>query len=232
MSAIRSASLLVVSPSKRVLFMLRPSKGSFANTHVFPGGALDSTDPSLQFCALRETYEETGLLINPQTKQNVVMADRSKPFQRALEENFSHSYNWEKETFPRVSEWTTPPSLNSKIFTTQFFLYESPNEPSFDSFTPNNEVKGVYWMTPEACLDKFKAGEIVLFPPQFYLMTLLKDLTPAELASRLQDRIIKPKPLGPKKDNKLTLDWGQGESGQLRFENGIIRDIKFIKQKL
>jgi len=41
---------------------------SFANAHVFPGGNLDASQDgeSFELCAIRETFEETGLLLTKQ----------------------------------------------------------------------------------------------------------------------------------------------------------------------
>lgn len=91
MSSLRTAaSLLVVAPSSKILFMLRPAAGTFPSTHVFPGGSYDqATDPSLEYTALRETYEETGLLLGPKPNKPVVHAIGEYPsYESALKHVF------------------------------------------------------------------------------------------------------------------------------------------------
>ncbi|KAN0123724.1 NUDIX hydrolase domain-like protein [Russula decolorans] len=60
-----SASLVVVNSSNEVLLVHRnPNATSFAGMHVFPGGNYDEKqDESYQMTAIRETFEETGLLL-------------------------------------------------------------------------------------------------------------------------------------------------------------------------
>lgn len=110
MTPILSASLVVLTPSSSstspvsTLMLQRSARmgSSFRSAVVFPGGALDLADeaavgcPSdvsnlddvgraeyrraLQLCALRETFEETGLLLLPSKKQTA----GAVPFSRAV----------------------------------------------------------------------------------------------------------------------------------------------------
>lgn len=88
--------------------MLRSSSGTFPRTHVFPGGIYNSeTDPSLSYTALRETYEETGLLIGPPSvTRPVVHAVREYP---SYDSAFKHVFNIN----PRVTLSSSSPSSSS-----------------------------------------------------------------------------------------------------------------------
>jgi 8-oxo-dGTP pyrophosphatase MutT (NUDIX family) len=55
----RGMEVYLVKRSRTVDFM--------AGAHVFPGGRLDKTDSSLAACAVRETFEEAGLVLDPGT---------------------------------------------------------------------------------------------------------------------------------------------------------------------
>ncbi|KIP12328.1 hypothetical protein PHLGIDRAFT_113803, partial [Phlebiopsis gigantea 11061_1 CR5-6] len=60
-----SASLIVINARNEVLLVHRnPRASSFAGMHVFPGGNFDAAqDGDLATTAVRETFEETGLLL-------------------------------------------------------------------------------------------------------------------------------------------------------------------------
>ena len=55
--AARGLEVYLVKRSRTVDFM--------AGAHVFPGGRLDEADVSLAACAVRETFEEAGLVLDP-----------------------------------------------------------------------------------------------------------------------------------------------------------------------
>ncbi|VVT48970.1 uncharacterized protein SAPINGB_P002040 [Magnusiomyces paraingens] len=156
-----AASLVLITPSSHVLFMLRPASGSFPSTHVFPGGVVEPSDPSLSYTAFRETYEETGLLLGPR--------DITKPVVHAVGEYpsydsaFKHVFGLEtppksdasepdkstgtwkswwtpeneksKLDLDRFSNWTTPEHL-PKRFATQFYLYRVPQAFQFPELPP------------------------------------------------------------------------------------------------
>jgi 8-oxo-dGTP pyrophosphatase MutT (NUDIX family) len=58
-SGVKGIEVYLIKRSRMMDFM--------AGAHVFPGGRLDQADGSLEACAVRETFEEAGLQIDPAT---------------------------------------------------------------------------------------------------------------------------------------------------------------------
>ncbi len=56
-SGVKGIEVYLIKRSRAVDFM--------AGAHVFPGGRLDPADGSLEACAVRETFEEAGLRLDP-----------------------------------------------------------------------------------------------------------------------------------------------------------------------
>ncbi|ANB14057.1 hypothetical protein AWJ20_5013 [Sugiyamaella lignohabitans] len=234
-----SASLVVVSPCNSILFMLRPSKGTFPKTHVFPGGALDESDISLEYCAVRETYEETGLLILPQkdlTHTPVVHERGRFPGYREAVVSTTGidplKLDWSSNSgLSRLSEWTTPTALKQKKrFVTQFFVYFSEEKLDFSHISPNNEVQKVEWLTATQALEDFKTGKVALMPPQFYLLSSIKESGVLTSIKLLSDRKFQPSLKKKYDDGRIELDWGKGESGILTYDGeGVIRDIQHVR---
>ena len=233
-----SSSLVVVAPSSHVLFVLRPSTGSFPSSHVFPGGAFDSTDPSLAYCAVRETYEETGLLIaRPQSKyQSVVHNKLLGTYEEAAATEFGPTPKnsaFEPKDFgmSKLSQWITPPHL-PKRFTTQFFIYKAPEKFTFQP-SLTEEIEHVEWLTPLEALTLFKEGKISLMPPQYYLMTALHERGVDKTIKDLEDRTFAPTIMKKLSQGKVQMDWGQGESGIVKFEKaGNVSSIEYIRSNL
>lgn len=229
-----SASLVVVAPTKHVLFVLRPGKGTFPNSHVFPGGALDDTDPSHQHCALRETYEETGLLIGNNAQQATVHTNLLPTYEEAIKKEFGQapeSSQVENHLY-KMTRWTTPSNF-ARRFVTQFYACEVPEKFQFPERSSTGEVEKVEWLTPEEALNLFKQGKISMMPPQFYILTALHEKGLKGAAESVGDRIIEPTIMRKLEKGKMQMDWGKGESGIVTFEKaGNVSSIEYIRANL
>lgn len=141
----RAASLLMLRETPlEVLMVRRSSKGSFGSALVFPGGVLatededrawedlieDGDDPQndrgLRIAALRETFEETGIL--PIVDRDGILttfqpeaADR--PFMDIVR---SSGGRLPLDQLVHFGHWITPEAA-PKRFDTHFFLLSAPN---------------------------------------------------------------------------------------------------------
>lgn len=223
-----SASILTLSPSNHILFMLRPKSGTFPTSYVFPGGVIEPQDNgSLVHCGIREVYEETGLLVQSDGKKDIVHNQINWPEAQSLLAPFrEESYT---EGLRAFSTWVTPPNLK-KRFRTQFFLHKTHIQHDFSNVQLNpDEVTSLLWLTPKQALEKFNNKEIRLMPPQYYLIEALEELGIEEALTKLGDRVFEPAVMG-KKDGKVIMDWGKGESGLIRFDkDGSVSEIEHIR---
>lgn len=191
-----SSSLIILSPLQercqgfdyRLVMVRRNAKSSFKNATVFPGGNLDLCDhdnnagpldkPSLDAfrrCALREAFEETGILI---TDPRVTFArgDRkiwrdkvhndSKLF-KAMLENYHVSIN--TENLHHYANWITPEPL-ARRYDTQFFIAVVDSAETLPARHDRSETLEIGHFTPQEAIDAHKKGEIVLFLPQLYML--------------------------------------------------------------
>ncbi len=138
-----------------------------SNAFVFPGGKVDPTDGSAEVAALRELFEEAGVLLCDRP----LAADKQAEWRRRLlanEVDFPRLLSDEKLAPDRSrlhgwSRWITP-SFEPKRFDAEFFIAELPGDqvPSFDQKETIEEV----WVTPEEALARQAAGTLPLPPPQ------------------------------------------------------------------
>ncbi|KXN70950.1 hypothetical protein CONCODRAFT_17224 [Conidiobolus coronatus NRRL 28638] len=190
-----------------ILMMKRADTTSFKSATVFPGGALDKVDDldywkefefvkkiktdedkkqtSLKLTAIRETFEEAGILI---TKPQLSLADSEvKEWREKLEENSAnfielckyYKVNPDVDSLYYVSHWM-PPKMIKKKFSTYFFAYLSPNPVNFhlpNTAGSQRELTGLEYNTPDNWI-KLQLEEIIFFPPQFYLCSILAQSFP------------------------------------------------------
>lgn len=149
-----SASVLLISPTNQILLLHRVSKASsFASAHVFPGGALSKTHdgaipdvdsparhqdgPAYRLAAIRETFEESGILLALSKKTGKLFTDISDE-EREAGRRAVHAgttkftellEKWGAEPHTEglmpYTRWITPPNV-PKRFSTQMYLYFLP----------------------------------------------------------------------------------------------------------
>ncbi|KAI1509492.1 NUDIX domain containing protein [Pyrenophora tritici-repentis] len=149
-----SASVLLISPTNQILLLHRVSKASsFASAHVFPGGALSKTHdgeipdvndparhrdgPAYRMAAVRETFEECGILLAKSKKTGKLFTEISDE-EREQGRKDVHSgkikFRDLLETWGAVPDtdalipftrWVTPGNV-PKRFTTQMYIYFLP----------------------------------------------------------------------------------------------------------
>ncbi|KAI0780616.1 hypothetical protein BD413DRAFT_600179 [Trametes elegans] len=197
-----SASIIVVNSQNEILLVHRnPKSKSFANAHVFPGGNYDEKqdgNQGLPFTAIRELFEETGLLlVHPSSSlppdAELDTAREAIRTQKLLLRNFlsQHNLQLNVESLLPFTQWITPPGIPRR-FHTQFYVafLDETRAAGFSHGdkqerlpTPDGgqEVLAARFVRPERALAEFAARAISLFPPQFYLLTTLaRILVPGE----------------------------------------------------
>lgn len=251
----RIASCLVVcrrSPSNasmEVLLVKRSSRGTFGNLTVFPGGAdvltLGVQERSdlfptltnlecLKITAIRETFEECGLLILSQTKRSTSIPNSVHRWRENIHKDSNQFKNLisSEKLIPGInrlvyySNWITPITY-SKIsrFNTHFFLTAISEFDNLENLSPDKsgEILSLEWIEPSKAIEKYLKKEINLLPPQY---CMLKELSGIQFdqASKLNYFVepIMPEPLAADGDSAKILvlpgDF-QHSSSNLKSEN-------------
>ena len=188
-----SASMILVKPrpdgSYSVLLMKRKKGMSFAQAHVFPGGALDPSDSlhtwgpllgvspevvpamhnvdtvevnSLKIAAIRETFEESGIFLGSGPLGPPVTTDFFRLCQdRSVLPDLSRVHLFTRNITPLVSK---------RRFDTTFFIAFVPPD---TTFVVTEESESALWASPLEALNLAEAGEMLLEPPQAYIIVHL-----------------------------------------------------------
>lgn len=218
-----SASVLIIRDGEthprfgtlQILMVKRHQKIKFAGgAYVFPGGKLDEADRALEqqdqanattdisaefrglrYAALREVFEETGLIIGTQEGKAI-----DEPMRRKLDETYRDAILEDRMTlaefmdhsriildmndcFP-FAHWITPEVYPIR-FDTRFFLCVAPEgqEPSPDG----HEITEVEWMYPMSLVEE--SDGVLMFPT----MMNLKMLGQAKSVTEALDLLTKRK---------------------------------------
>ncbi len=175
--------------------------GVLGGAYVFPGGKLDAADTEvspqwldapaedcrkrlgeaqvseakavgLHVAALRETFEECGLLLGLPFKDELVPLVQAAT---SAGQGFGAALNalgapLAVSAVEPWSRWITPrlASMTRKRFDTRFFIAVAPE--GQEAVHDNHEATEAVWMTPREAMERYWEGGIEMAPPQ--LMSL------------------------------------------------------------
>jgi len=195
-----AASLILISrnPQLRVLWVHRAEANPFlGGFHSFPGGRMSREDGptegeeamelAMLRCAVRETFEETGIFVG------VTGALPTVEGQRVLREQVlnGNAEFWpsierlglslDRSVFRMSGRWVTPPFSRAR-FDTMFFLAElsEPVEPD----VWQGELQAGAWIEPDQALSLWDQDLVILAMPTLHAIRVIAGGT-ADLAERL-----------------------------------------------
>eukprot|EP00004_Rigifila_ramosa_P009300 TRINITY_DN20810_c0_g1_i1.p1 TRINITY_DN20810_c0_g1~~TRINITY_DN20810_c0_g1_i1.p1 ORF type:complete len:271 (-),score=46.67 TRINITY_DN20810_c0_g1_i1:6-818(-) len=190
--------------------MLKRAAGNkfVPNAHVFPGGALDpfdrelagQLDPAareemaLRICAIRECFEETGILLVRQPQRQLSESElldwRSRVHKDASQfSSLLERLQAEPDTcgLTRVSHWITPQEFPLR-FDTHFYVAVLPSLP-LGAQHDGYEASDSGWFTPQEVLQEHANGKMILIDVTWYL---LNDLAQFETLDALERDFLAP----------------------------------------
>jgi len=186
-----------------------PKLAFMGGWHAFPGGALAKGDaalpvagkvsglpanddlPGLVAGALRELFEETGLLLSGGLEAEPEALERARRRLLAEPQSFPGllaelELGLDASRLSYAGRWLTPP-LAPLRFDNRFFLLEWPErrdpQPSID----RGELDEGEWIAPREALRRCAAGETLAAPPILHLLRVLAEDGPEGGQARLRD---------------------------------------------
>ncbi len=150
--------------------------------------------PGLLSAAIRELFEETGLLLTA-GYQDQQPADRPRLAelrQHLLDKKVDFpqlvaAEGWQLAATPLVfaGRWLTPPFAPLR-FDNRFFLLEWPPTLAIQPQVVPGELMAGEWIRPELALRRWRQGEIIAAPPILHLLTVLAEEGPERGLGRLR----------------------------------------------
>ncbi|RUP50326.1 hypothetical protein BC936DRAFT_139613 [Jimgerdemannia flammicorona] len=163
--------------------------------------ALRNSTPSQahRLCAVRETFEEAGILLTEPTVSDDVDLERWRHLVHTHALNFhtlctQHHITPATADLVHFSQWINP-IVEKRRYSTHFFLtvlpadkvaHQPPSSPTpLKSGQPVASVDGhetvqLDWFTPAEALSAWRRGDISLFPPQWYTLLELNKVARIE----------------------------------------------------
>ena len=152
--------------------------------------------PGIVACALRELFEETGLLVaNPASpaspppeaadleRERRALLEKEKGFGEVLA---SLGATLDASPLVYAGRWLTPPFTPIR-FDNRFFLLEWPAEAPIQPAVWPGELAEGEWIDPRAAWARWQAGEVLAAPPILHFLRVLAEDGPEAGLPRLVD---------------------------------------------
>lgn len=182
--------LLLRDDPFEVLMVKRHERAFFPSALVFPGGTVDDDDwaahwlPHLtgheeladqeraqRIAALRETWEEAGILVSPGIAA-LPAAGATTPFRELVE---AAGATLDLADMAHFGHWVTP-AMVPKRFDTHFYLARAPH--GQDAICDGGETVSLEWVQPADAIARAEAGErSILFSTLANLRRLAESTT-------------------------------------------------------
>ena len=186
--------------------------------YAFPGGAVDAQDQALGFegagqaadhvlraCALREAFEETGVLAGLAAPASAAPLEEARRRLLADEVTFpalarEHGWRFGADTLAHAGRWQTPP-FATRRFDATYYLVRVPEgqEPSIRA----GELAMGEWIQPEQALERYRAGEVAFAAPILWTLRAL-----AEGEEGLAARLVRGPERAGDPVQRIELKWG------------------------
>ncbi|HEX4963410.1 MAG TPA: MBL fold metallo-hydrolase [Thermoanaerobaculia bacterium] len=145
--------------------------------------------PGLAACALRELFEETGILLStpavdpedlPELRRAVLAGERS--FADVLKEL---GVKLEASPLVYAGRWVTPPFAPVR-FDNRFFLLEWPPEAPAQPEVVEGELERGSWLLPSEAWEAWRRGAVLAAPPILHILEVLAQDGPVRGLDRLR----------------------------------------------
>ncbi len=146
--------------------------------------------PGLVACALRELFEETGILPVPAGDASRERLAEARRRLLAKEEDFqallaAEGFELEAGSLVYAGRWLTPP-LGPLRFDNRFFLLHWPREKWLQPEVLSGEAELGEWVRPADAVERWRRGELVSAPPILHILDVLAHQGPEEGLERLR----------------------------------------------
>jgi 8-oxo-dGTP pyrophosphatase MutT (NUDIX family) len=162
--------------------------GFWPSAHVFPGGRVDDDDASSAHAAIRECFEECGVLLACHNDDPIsydahaVVTAQVQDGDGFWTTMAAHQLRPDLLSLIALSRWVTPVA-EGKRYDTQFFAARVPTWQRDHAGADGHEVTSGLWISASAALDMALRGDMVLAPPT---VATLEDMAGCDSWSSLQ----------------------------------------------